>query len=68
MGKKFFLLYQTSHGCCEISIKPQKELLHIPMLLEYNSQNGFYMKCGDAIFVGERLLLIIRNRNLLANT
>ncbi len=32
-GEKVFLLYQTSHECCEISIKPQKELLHIPMLL-----------------------------------
>ena len=58
MGKKVFGLYQTSHGCCEISIKPQKELLHIPMLFrEYNGQNGFFMKCGDAIFVGKEIAL-----------
>lgn len=57
-GEKVFLLYQTSHGCCEISIKPQKGIVAYPYALrKYNGQNGFYMKCGDAIFVGKEIAL-----------
>ena len=57
-GEKVFLLYQTSHGCCEISIKPQKGIVAYPYALrEYNGQNGFFMKCGDAIFVGKEIAL-----------
>ena len=57
-GEKVFLLYQTSHGCCEISIKPQKGIVAYPYALrKYNGQNGFFMKCGDAIFVGKEIAL-----------
>ena len=57
-GEKVFGLYQTSHGCCEIRIKPQKGIVAYPYALrEYNGQNGFFMKCGDAIFVGKEIAL-----------